>query len=377
MKILFVRANLSRKPKYQVGVLIYQGGRGKCVRKYLIRTRAQTHLQSLDKKRDIIAETLPKDVLLPEILAIEKAYIDFEYINLPTLELLIEKTILNHSFKSSKEYLIIFKKLLDKLSQIEIDPYKNEQFVKRFDPLKRYQKNIKETCLKSGILDLNLDNILFNAKNKKKYLIDWEWVFNFPIPKEFILFRSLFYLSNKLQSLITTFCCADFPCYEIFNSFYIPKVWFDLFSFTSHDIEKFLFYESNFQNSVNNIKIDPNRIKIFKEKNLLTSRISANLNSYIQNEFLKNQRLQNQINHLDTQLQQKDAQLQQKDAQLQQKNAQLQQKDVQLTNLTNQLNNIYNSLWWKLGWAIKNPRKFIIKYGKKIIWAITNPKNYA
>jgi len=283
MKILYVRGNLYRKLKYQVTTIIYQLNDRKVVRKYAGNSKAQPHLLHLKNVKKTLSKILPKNILLPEILDYKSNYIEFEYINLPSLESLIEKTIINHQFELTKDYLHIFKKTLDGLPKKTTNSYENKQFIEIFDPLKNYQSKLKEKCISHGILDLNLDNWIFNSKNNKIYLIDWEWTFDFPISLSFATFRSLFYLSFKLQSLIATFCSIDFPCYEVFDNFYIPKIWWDMFSFSQGDIEKFLFYEYNFQNSVNIIKVDFKKINIFKEKKLVKQQISPNLDSYIQN----------------------------------------------------------------------------------------------
>jgi len=309
MKILYVRGNLYRKLKYQVTTIIYQLNDRIIVRKYAGNPKAQPHLLHLKNVKKTLSKILPKNILLPEILDYKSNYIEFEYINLPSLESLIEKTIINHQFELTKDYLHIFKKTLDGLSKKTTNPYENKQFIETFDPLKNYQSELKEKCISPGILDLNLDNLIFDSKNNKVYLIDWEWTFDFSIPKNFASFRTLFYLSFKFQSLIATFCSIDFLCYEIFDNFFVPKIWWDIFDFTKVDIEKFLYYEFNFQNSVDDVKRDFRKIIAFKDKRLLSKSITPNLDSYIQDIILmkfseaKNhetelKKIQNELTHI-------------------------------------------------------------------------------
>lgn len=66
----------------------------------------------------------------------------------------------------------------------------NQEFEKIFGNV---DKSKEYLCLKQGILDFNLGNLIINSKGKV-YFFDYEWCFNFPIPKDFILFRALFVL---------------------------------------------------------------------------------------------------------------------------------------------------------------------------------------
>jgi len=104
-----------------------------------------------------------------------------------------------------------------------------------------------------------------NQKKNQIYLIDFEWFFDFPIPKKFIIFRSVFYLSLHLQSLIKNRCSQYFPCLEILKNFYVPKIFWEKLNMKMDEVKKYYFWEINFQNYVNQIqqKYDEN---IFVEK---------------------------------------------------------------------------------------------------------------
>lgn len=347
MKILYTRGNLNRKLQYQVATAIYQSQNNIIVRKYAVNSKAQTHLDNLHNISKSLIKILSKNILLPKMLRYKDNYIEFEYVNLPSLESVIEKTIINHQFKLTKNYLLIFKKILNRVPKKITNPYKDKQFIEIFDPLKNYQTRLKEKCIFPGILDLNLDNLIYDSKYNKIYLIDWEWTYDFPISESFASFRSLFYLSFKLQSLITTFCSIDFPCYEIFDNFYIPKIWWDMFSFSQEDAKKFLFYEFNFQNSVNIIKVDFKKINIFKEKKLINKRVSLNLESYIRS--LISQKI------LDTNNNQ---------VELEGAKKELAQTKIENKNLEKSLNQIKSAKFFKLWQGYCKLRDSIIKHHK-------------
>lgn len=350
MKILYTRGNLNRKLQYQVATTIYQSQNNIIVRKYAVNSKAQTHLENLHNIGKSLTKILSKNILLPKMLRYKDNYIEFEYINLPSLESVIEKAIINHQFELTKNYLLIFKKLLSRFPKKITNPYEDKQFIEIFDPLKNHQTRLKEKCIFPGILDLNLDNLIFDSKNNKIYLIDWEWTYDFPITESFASFRSLFYLSFKLQSLIATFCSIDFPCYEVFDNFYIPKIWWDMFSYSQEDIERFLFYEYNFQNSVDIVKQKYKKVNILKEKKLINQRISLNLDSHIQNLISRKSSPENYKDELE-----------QTKRKLEKTKEEIEKNKKEIQNLVDTLNQIKSSRFFRLWQGYCKLRDDIIK----------------
>lgn len=54
-------------------------------------------------------------------------------------------------------------------------------------------------CIKKGVLDFNLGNLIVDSKGKVHFF-DYEWCYPFPIPKDFVLFRALFVLQLNTSS---------------------------------------------------------------------------------------------------------------------------------------------------------------------------------
>jgi hypothetical protein len=280
MKILFSRSNLTRKANYQIATSIYENKNKKYVRKLALTNKSLSHLQDMNKTYSKLKKN---SIPIPKIINKEKNYIDFEYLSYSPIDTIIERLILTREFDKTKRLLKIYLSFISNLKEVKISPYKNKAFVKLFDPRKSYIQDKEEFCLDQSILDYNLDNLLLDENKNKLCLIDWEWTFDFPLPKNYVIFRSIFYLSSRLQSIITTFCSADFPCYEILNNFFVPKIWWNLLTFSQKDVERFLFYENSFQNSVNIIKQEFKKEIILSKIKLISQQVSQNLDSYIQN----------------------------------------------------------------------------------------------
>jgi len=198
----------------------------------------------------------------------------------PSLELLIEQSLIEKKFIEANNYISALQDILDNIDSISVCPYDNKEFRLNFDPQNKYRSWKKEDCCKLGILDIDFDNVLMD-NHDKPILIDSEWVLNIPIPKKFILFRALFYLCNQLQSIIATYCSEDFPCYEVLLYFLMPVKWFDALKLSQNEVRKYMYFESEFQNKIKLINhgFDPERI--LKKKAIIKKRYSLSLEYYL------------------------------------------------------------------------------------------------
>jgi len=265
MKILFAQANLSRKKPFQIQTIIFKENKKIFVRKIALTDDAFKHLNALKNNYLVIKKN---KISTPKIIVKKFNYIDFEFLPFPSLEYFIEEKIYGQNFENLNDLVKIGLDFINSLKTIKINPYQNKEFTEIFDPKNLIKKELEE-CLNLGVLDINFDNLLFDSKKNKIYLIDFEWFFNFSIPKKLILFRSIFYLSLHLQSLIKNRCSPKFPCLEIFKNFYVPKIFCQNLNFNPDEIKKYYFWEINFQNYVNQmqIKYDENIfLKQFNEK---------------------------------------------------------------------------------------------------------------
>lgn len=171
--------------------------------------QTRTILKNLDKKRVIIKEYLHKvsrkyDILLSmekwfEIL--QKEYGNVFYLPLQINE---EGTAIEYDFidgisleeelgqyvydidKLIKQFKTIIKKYYKYASEEEIDFEVTDEYKEIFG---NNFITTKEKSLKVTNIDMILQNLI--KKEEKIYCIDYEWCFNFPIPYEFLLYRSI------------------------------------------------------------------------------------------------------------------------------------------------------------------------------------------
>lgn len=295
--ILFSRQNLLRKPEYGINTLIYQMSGKTIVKKYVDSDEAKPHLANFYNNIGIIKKN-STGLDFPRIIKKTLTYVEFEYLNLPSLELLVETALISRQYDETAEYIKKLTFVINSFSSIVINPYKNNNFISFFDPDKKYASDKMQDCQKITALDLNYDNILIGKNNT--YLLDYEWVYNFPVPKRYILFRALFYLCHKLQSVIATHCSKELPCIEIVRFFLVPKIWIETLDIKQNDIEKFLSYEYQFQKKIQLTDINFDKTIFLDKTQIHTDRYSLNLEKYLANYEYKNQALQKNVNDLNT-----------------------------------------------------------------------------
>ena len=344
MKILFAQANLSRKKPFQIKTIIFKENKKIFVRKISLTDDAFKHLNGLKNSYLVIKKN---KINTPKIIAKKINYIDFEFLPFPSLEYFIEEKIYEQDFESLNDLVKIGLDFINSLKTIKINPYQNKEFTEIFDPKNLIKKEVEE-CLNLGILDINFDNLLFDSKKNKIYLIDFEWFFNFPIPKKLILFRSIFYLSLHLQSLIKNRCSSKFPCLEIFKNFYVPKIFWQNLNFNPEEIKKYHFWEINFQNYVNQMQIKYDENIFVEQFNEKKEKLDNSLYKFSFSQINQLTQLQSQLSQQQSYIKNLENQINNNQSQIQNLKTQIKQLQNHNRNLETQLNTLKSAKFFRL-----------------------------
>ncbi|SDP80117.1 Methyltransferase domain-containing protein [Eubacterium maltosivorans] len=183
--IIYAKFNNDRKDRFKISTKIIENDKNLKVEKSAMNYKAQRHLEWMmryyNNQKEIggfINTPLQKKdnaVLMP-------------FINGETFE----KILL--SFLKKKEKKSFEKAILDFAHELllEAEPKKDyftEEFAKVFGETP-YDRMLN--CKKDVNIDLIFPNILI--ERGKGYIIDYEWVFDFWIPQEFVIWRSIYYL---------------------------------------------------------------------------------------------------------------------------------------------------------------------------------------
>ncbi len=181
-KILYAKINSQRAAEYQIYTIIKESKGKRKVSKNILRGEAKGHILSMQKNECTFQNknvTCLKGEKTSEGLM-------YPYITGRSLNYEFEKDILKKSKKEIVCYLQdIFEKILcDDIGSVE---YATEKFCNVFGKVPEKYRELR--CICPANVDCILDNIF--RKGEKFLFIDNEWIFDFPIPRDFIIWRCI------------------------------------------------------------------------------------------------------------------------------------------------------------------------------------------
>lgn len=188
--IFFVKLSNIRKEDFRIGTLIKKNNNGKIVTKFPLSKKANNHLLKMSKIKD------KYEFNRLEYLSnyMDGNNIDFPFVNKITLEDILLETINKGKYVEFTDIIFDFYNLL-KNKSINCDNYHTNEFSRIFGE-KRCESSME--CMEHSNIDLIFENIFVD--NDKYIVIDYEWCFDFPVPVEFIFWKSIynFYIKNKI-----------------------------------------------------------------------------------------------------------------------------------------------------------------------------------
>lgn len=126
------------------------------------------------------------------------AYLEFEYIQGEALQTQVEQAVGAHDLKHVFD---ILQKLVQSIrSGRKNQPFAmTEEFTRVFGSITQPEVLEHAQCSAVSDIDLILPNIMVDASGVWN-VIDYEWTFFFPIPMNFIIYRTLFFLNHENPS---------------------------------------------------------------------------------------------------------------------------------------------------------------------------------
>ncbi|MCR5701459.1 MAG: glycosyltransferase [Lachnospiraceae bacterium] len=225
-KLYYVKSSNDRHPEYRINTIIYSDDKGeKYVSKIADSDLSYRHIQTIKRNETVCSEGYQNCRIVNE----DKDYVEFNFINGRNLdEFLCEyarKHEIDKVWKIFEKYNTTF---LSDANSVSID---GEDFVSVFGKEgtdKEYQ------CISPANIDLLLDNVF--VVGDELTVIDYEWVFDFPIPVKFIAWRMINELYNK-----HTFLDEVLDRKKVFEFFSIENSDIDLFlNWTLHFIYEYV-----------------------------------------------------------------------------------------------------------------------------------------
>lgn len=195
-QVIYAKMNSGRKAEYRIATIIYQGSEKYVVKKPL-NDRALPHVEKVALKSRM--NTIEELLNLPG--KYKDGVVRYEYLEDENLD-----SKICHMIEAGKEQEImeVIKGIWKILSEhSEKVAYQTEEFAKLFGPCRPKKEKTSTVC--PANIDCICDNIVCRADGY--ILIDGEWIFDIPVPVDFIVWRMVNELytqhGNMLEKLIS------------------------------------------------------------------------------------------------------------------------------------------------------------------------------
>lgn len=239
--VLFSQAQYLRKREFTILTQLVEENGKKHVTKEAIYEEGVDHIKSIHENYLLLKKSknnfkLPKTELVNQ-------HIVTEYIEGTNLASEIESLLIEGELDEANSKVSEFINYLNKIPTKKANPYESEDFTQLFDPSKKHDTGKAVECWYPGFHDINFDN--FIKKGNDYYFIDFEWCFDFPLPKNFLMLRAIFFLSLKLNRIIKSMTSKDFQCISFYTDLWTPVKWLNLIEHDRDKLQQMLDYEYN------------------------------------------------------------------------------------------------------------------------------------
>lgn len=187
-QVIYTKYSSERKKEYGILTKIIMDDTKQCVRKYAIFDEAKTHLHKLYSNMTRLENYYKSEkmVVIPCVVK-EDGAVEFEFVAGERYDEYFSSIV---AFNDMDNIKIKLKDLKVNLSEVEQSTVfeQTKEFKEVFGEEDYAILEGKEAYVLSNI-DMIFSNMIM--KDDKIYLTDYEWVFDFPVPIDFVLYRSL------------------------------------------------------------------------------------------------------------------------------------------------------------------------------------------
>lgn len=192
-KVLYTKYNSFRKKEYQIKTTLFEENGKKYINKKALNKDAIEHIERIRSNGKALDKVYKIVKILPSKIDADEIVFDFVQ----------GKTLLDevgYDLKDIDELVSVVKEKLDIVFDID------DSYIKKFELSDEFSKVFPD-CVPDSLdaysvsnIDSNLDN--FIRCGDDIYSIDYEWVFDFDIPIEYLKYRVLYYFYEQRKAYI-------------------------------------------------------------------------------------------------------------------------------------------------------------------------------
>lgn len=192
MRVLYVKTNSEREKCYQLQTVIYEENGRKYVKKRAICQEAIPHLMSMQQKYEkLSASIINPNIRLAKIVKVEDDSLIFEFIEGVSLESKIVDALKSKREDLIKEVINSYLTILESGFSTRIGLTDTLNISEQNALFERFNfSHLKESKFFEEVsnVDLIFSNIIY--ADDRIYIIDYEWVFETPLPIKYALYRA-------------------------------------------------------------------------------------------------------------------------------------------------------------------------------------------
>lgn len=246
--VLYARGNFQRKAAFQILTTIELQNNTRVVYKRALNKQAEAHLAQIAAHYDKLADmTLPFKIVQP----IHHGTNELSFAEVPGIrfDAVLREALASGSSVAVASVIDECLELVDALPKTDAIASQNKQLSAIFGP----DYNTQESCAAIGLIDFGLDNFI---KDKQTlYLIDYEWLFDFPIPISLLKQRLLIWILLFSRHHFMASASAANPLISLSDYLFIPEQLYTRYKDLFKDIERAIVSEHYFQNYVNQAQV--------------------------------------------------------------------------------------------------------------------------
>lgn len=193
MKIDFIKYNSLRKDEFNLKTVIESAGGARTVKKIPASEPARAFTERIAENRRLLLNQY-KNVKICGCERNDEGVIAFDFTDGKSITETLNELLKANDKKGFIDLLFKYKSLL--LDNDELQTENAFNVTKDFtDVFGEYYGDYPFEYIKISNIDMSFDNLIYNGQYTA---IDYEWVFDFPVPLNYIIARNLFNLFHKL-----------------------------------------------------------------------------------------------------------------------------------------------------------------------------------
>jgi hypothetical protein len=240
---VFFVSNTERRNKFLTETRIWGKDATLYAEKRAVTVEATSHLEHMINTY-VMLSGIKKLSNLVSIVAPEKTpqgNLKFTYIEGTSAERVLLEKVLIEDRQGAYEIIDKLFSLIDVLPSTNVNPVGNPSYVQVFGSA--FDK--EQICTKLGIIDLNLDNIIIDETGDW-HLYDYEWAFDFPVPKQFLRMRFMWYFVSRHKETLR-YHAQRIESVRIGKNIYVPAFLYDRYKKVFEKFKDLNIAESCFQ----------------------------------------------------------------------------------------------------------------------------------